>query len=351
MDRQSFISTKPTDNANKYIVGYFKDREIHASLVKGMIQMRPSFSYFDKSDKRNKAEQKAENEADLDEEEPKQVTVKFARTENDRLRKAREKSFNFISQKSAEEAWCQTMYYGRETTEAELERHKLFSTSNEITGHALSLASSDYIETLIPAENKHCSLEARVVSMAKLRTLPLSDQIHHILKDAKVVSYVKLLELLDGRRFSPKQIIQVLQLEGILIHGNWVVQSEKLYQPESVSGINGVPAELMCRARDYILYQFYRNEVIDRRKISNVTQIPADEVKQILLTVAKRHRKQWQLLVPPNPQFEEQHQEVKQRQDAYWRAKEATYLEWQRLAEVEEKSPRRKRKVSERSRV
>lgn len=313
--------------------------------------MRPSFSYFDKSDKRNKAEQKAENEADLDEEEPKQVTVKFARTENDRLRKAREKSFNYISQRSADEPWCQTMYYNKETTEAELERQKLFSASNELTGHALSLSSGEYIEALIPAENKHCSLEARVISTNKLRTMSLSDQIHHILKDSKVVSYSTLLEMLDVRRFSPKQIIQVLQLEGILIHGNWVVQSERLYPAESVSGTNGVPAELMCRARDYILYQFYRDEVIDRRKISNVTQIPADEVKDILLTVAYRHQKQWRLLLPPSPQFEEQHQEVKQRQDAYWRAKESTYLEWQRQAEAEEKSPRRKRKTSERNRV
>lgn len=206
MDRQTFISTKPLDNINKYIVGYFKDREIHASLVKGMIQMRPSFSYFDKSDKRNKAEQKAENEADLDEEEPKQVTVKFARNDNDRSKKAREKSFNYIAQKSAEEPWCQTMFYPHDTAEAELERQKLFSATNEATGHALSLKSNEYVESLIPPENQHCSLEARVISMSKLKTLPLSDQIQNILKDSKVVSYRKLLELLDLRKFSPKQV-------------------------------------------------------------------------------------------------------------------------------------------------
>lgn len=206
MDRQTFISTKPLDNINKYIVGYLKDREIHASLVKGMIQMRPSFSYFDKSDKRNKAEQKAENEADLDEEEPKQVTVKFARNDNDRSKKAREKSFNYMTQKSAEEPWCQTMFYPHDTTEAELERQKLFSATNEATGHALSLKSSEYIESLIPPENQHCSLDARVISMNKLKTLPLSDQIQNILKDSKVVSYSKLLELLDLRRFSQKQV-------------------------------------------------------------------------------------------------------------------------------------------------
>lgn len=105
----------------------------------------------------------------------------------------------------------------------------------------------------------------------------------------------------------------------------------------------------MCRARDYILYQFYCNESIDRRKISNITQIPADEVYELLLTVAKRHKKQWQLILPADPNFDREHPEVKQRQDAYWRAKELTYLEWQRQVEADEKSPRRKRKISERS--
>lgn len=89
--------------------------------------MRPSFSYFDKSDTRNKAEKKAENDADLDEEEPKQITVQFARTENDSIRKAREKSFGFLSAKSADEAWCRTMWYPKDSQQAVLEREKLFT--------------------------------------------------------------------------------------------------------------------------------------------------------------------------------------------------------------------------------
>lgn len=98
----------------------------------------------------------------------------------------------------------------------------------------------------------------------------------------------------------------------------------------------------MCRARDYILYQFYRDEVVDRRKISNTTQIPADEVKEILQTVAKWEQNKWQLLLQPNPEFDDQHQELKLRQDAYWRGKEENFQE----LETEDKSPRRKRKIS-----
>lgn len=101
----------------------------------------------------------------------------------------------------------------------------------------------------------------------------------------------------------------------------------------------------MCRARDYIIYQFYRNESIDRKKISVVTQIPPEEVKDILQTIASFKQKSWQLLRPPNYDFEKQFQELKQRQDVFWHAKEEMFLE----LEHEAKSPRRKRKVSQRS--
>lgn len=128
-----------------------------------------------------------------------------------------------------------------------------------------------------------------------------------------------------------------------MIHGNWIVQSEAIYPPKSVSPTNGVSAELMCRARDYILYQFYRNEFIDRKKISLVTQIPPDEVKEILLTISKFLGKNgWQLLRSPNSQFEEKYPEIKQRQDVFWRSKDEAFLE----LEQEARSPRRKRKIS-----
>lgn len=130
MDRQAFVSTRPLENTDRFLVGVMQDKEIHVTpLSGGILQMRPSFSYFDKSDVRSKAEKKAENDADMDEEEAKQVTVQFARTENENVRKAREKSFGVVSQKGADEPWCETVYYARDTPEAALEREKLFATN------------------------------------------------------------------------------------------------------------------------------------------------------------------------------------------------------------------------------
>lgn len=129
MDRQAFVSSRPLENTDRFMVAVAQDGELHLTpLNGGILQMRPSFGYFDKSDVRSKAEKKAENEADLDEEEAKQVTVQFARTENENVKRAREKSFGVVSQKGADEPWCETEYFGRDTPEAALEREKLFAT-------------------------------------------------------------------------------------------------------------------------------------------------------------------------------------------------------------------------------
>lgn len=160
---------------------------------------------------------------------------------------------------------------------------------------------------------------------------------------AKVVSFDRLTQIVGKNIYDDEKIFRALPTVGLMIHGNWVVQSEAIYAPKTVSPTNGVPAELMCRARDYILYQFYRNEFIDRKKISTVTQIPAEEVEELLLTISKWDGKNgWQLLRPPNLRFEQKYPELKQRQDNFWRSKEELFLE----LEQEARSPRRKRKIS-----
>lgn len=163
---------------------------------------------------------------------------------------------------------------------------------------------------------------------------------------AKVVPFDRLTEIVGNNVYNEEKIFRALPTVGLMIHGNWVVQSEAIYPPKTVSAVNGVSSELMCRARDYILYQFYRNEFIDRKKISAVTQVPAKEVEELLRTISKWDGKNgWQLMRPPNMKFEHKYPEIKQRQDIFWRSKEELFLEM----EQEFRSPRRKRKISVKS--
>jgi hypothetical protein len=72
--------------------------------------------------------------ADLsgEDEEVQQVMVKFAQQETDRKRRARERSFSYLSQKSAEEPWFRTEFHNHHSEKAEVCSH-IVSQKLEVT--------------------------------------------------------------------------------------------------------------------------------------------------------------------------------------------------------------------------
>lgn len=184
MDKQAFTSHKSIDDVSKYIVGIYQDKEIHLSPLSSILQLRPNFSYFDKEDKRTKAEEKAINEED-DDEELQQVTVKFARS-GVNAKKTKEKGYDSYLKKSVEEPWCETYWHARTSPTSELERQKLFATNHQ-TSHALALDSRKYVEKLLPSNEKENSIDtvlpSNVISKVKLKLMSLTDQLKIILKD------------------------------------------------------------------------------------------------------------------------------------------------------------------------
>uniref|UniRef100_A0A182K528 DNA-directed RNA polymerase III subunit RPC5 n=1 Tax=Anopheles christyi TaxID=43041 RepID=A0A182K528_9DIPT len=344
MDKQSFLSAKPIEDVGRYLVCVMQDGEMHATPLKGIVAMRQMFSYFDKQDTRTKAEQKAERDADgtAEDEELTQVTVKFA--ENERMRKAREKSFNYLSEMEAEEPWCETFWHEKTTSTAELEKQKLFSGTGAsgsgrlVTDNAaLNVRSSEYMEMLISKEktdrNIDSLLPSRVVCMHKLDHLPLEDQLKVILTDAKVITSQQIFDLLPNRTLPPEKVRRVLMKVGWLIRGNWVAQAEYVYPDGSVSGTNGVTAEQMRNARDYILYRFTKCDKLERTQLVTITQLPVEEIREILSSVAKLNTadRTWSMLLPSNEAFlcvEEQ--EMSERQAAYWKARAEFFNEMER---------------------
>lgn len=174
-------------------------------IILAILQMRQNFSYFDKGDKRTKAEQQAENGSDDEADDLKQVTVKFARADNEKLRKAREKSYNFIQQLGADEPWCETMWYPKSSYESEMERQKItgFHPAND-DGY-ISLSSKEYFSELLNGvENKtpvpatsntpEAAIDEKIItqistiaiSMTRLKKLPLLDQVKTLLRDGKI---------------------------------------------------------------------------------------------------------------------------------------------------------------------
>lgn len=96
------------------------------------------------------------------------------------------------------------------------------------------------------------------------------------------------------------------------------------------------------------LYQFSKMDYVSRQKVIVNTQLPPDEVKEILLTVAKLDpsKNKWHLLQTPDTQFEKNNQELKQRQDVYWRAKELKFQEME-MDQKSQSKRSRKRSIRE----
>lgn len=314
--------------------------------------MRQNFSYFDKQDKRTKAEQKAENGSDDDADDVKQITVKFARADNDKLRKAREKSYNFVSKIGADEPWCETLWHSHKSHAAEMERQKIFEQRAADGSNNLDLHCKNYLNDLImnndsstqkaqkscadettnndavpdPLNESEKLISKQIITMSNLHKLPLKNQICHLLRDSRVVSLQTLLRLLDDSALPLDKVLRTLNLVGVLVRGNWVLQSELLYPPSSVSGTNGVSAEFMCKARDYVLYQFTKVDQLNRAKIAFSTQIPTEEAKEILETVARLlPNKMWELLESPNLEFEKKYPEITNLQQMYFNSKEPIF--------------------------
>lgn len=65
----------------------------------------------------------------------------------------------------------------------------------------------------------------------------------------------KIMSELKGINTSPEKVLQILPTIAVLVCGNWILNSEFLYPENTVSGNNGVPAEYMCKARDYTVYR------------------------------------------------------------------------------------------------
>lgn len=330
MDKQILQSTRAVIGCSQYAIAVVNDKELHATPLQGIIHLRPSFGYLDKSDKRAKDEskEKGDGENEDEEEEAEQVTVKFARQENERLKRLRERSFGYLSKKSAEEPWYYTQYFGRFSEKAELEKAHLYCESAlTSTGDTaqMSLARSDYTRLLVPPpiqEEYQKQVASDALSLIQLQQMSMVDRVRQLLLRAKIVQFSQLLSLL-GHENDVAGMLRAVQQCAVLVRGNWLVRSDLLYPKDSFSASGKVPAELMCRARDYILHRFTQERFVEQEKLQKITNLGPEEMNEILSQFAKpRSGRGWELQRPYDNDFITRYPEVLQRQQMMWEAKQ-----------------------------
>lgn len=325
VDRVFLESSKPTEDTDRYAAATFNGKEIHLTTLKGIFQFRPVFPYLEKSLKRRKDTDNNES----DEEQPgpssaQQVTVKFKG--DDRWNKLDETSYKALQARSAKEPWTECEWHDVNSPLSNVESLKLIADNTEDVSQASTLTDSEYIKLLIPQDKEQAPdepmLPSHLFSLNHLKTLPLQERCRVLLKDTQIISFEQLLmALTGGEKVTRDGLLKVLPTVAVLVRGNWIVKSDVLYPANTFSATSGVPAELMCRARDYVLYQFTQNQHVERKKMSSVLKIPSEEIKEIFTGIAKlrRHSKEWELKLPNDVDFIIKYGDFAQKQDSMWK--------------------------------
>uniref|UniRef100_A0A8C3VPI9 RNA polymerase III subunit E n=1 Tax=Catagonus wagneri TaxID=51154 RepID=A0A8C3VPI9_9CETA len=327
MDKQTFCSSQTTSNTSRYAAALYRPGELHLTPLHGILQLRPSLSYLDKADAKHR-EREAANEAgdssqDEAEEDVKQITVRFSRPESEQARQRRVQSYEFLQKKHAEEPWVHLHYYGLKDSRSEHERQYLLCQgASGVESTELVKSPSEYLVMLMPPsqeeEKDKPVAPSNVLSMAQLRTLSLADQIKILMKNVKVMPFANLMSLL-GPSVDSVAVLRGIQKVAMLVQGNWVVKSDILYPKDSSSPHSGVPAEILCRGRDFVMWKFTQSRWVVRKEVAAVTKLCAEDVKDFLEHMAVvRINRGWEFMLPHDGDFIKKHPDVVQRQHMLW---------------------------------
>ncbi|KAK7864531.1 hypothetical protein R5R35_007308 [Gryllus longicercus] len=321
LDKTVLESTCPVPDAGRYAIGVLHAGELHLNPLYTCVEMRNYLPFLDTGDKRAKEAAKSREDGEVEEEELKQITVKFARQESERVKRARERSFNYLSKKSAEEPWYSTEFHPYRSEKSECLQARLFCPAPEEKPMQLSLDGEQYRELLAPPEALDDAVYGTLeTTMRRLRSRPLVDRVRHLLRSAEVLGFDELMELLEGDE-KPMEVVRTLQQVGVLVQGNWVIKSEELYPAEG-SYPPGITADALCQARDYMLLQFTRKLCLPMTELQNGARITPSILREIVERLAiMLPLKGWEFKLPSDETFGVRFPEVSQRQQMMWEAR------------------------------
>nr|CAB3265034.1 DNA-directed RNA polymerase III subunit RPC5-like [Phallusia mammillata] len=339
MDTQVLSSSCIPQCGRRYAAATISAGQVHLTPISEVMQMRPSFRYMDRAEKRAiqaaqmKAQAESGNSSQDEAEDAKAVTVRFKGAETEAARVARERSYAAYEKNLHEEKWISATIHPKDDVHSKRERNLMFCTQeythgsnvdNEDFGQMM-LSASDYLKSIVPnyisAETDSIVNPTNVLSLANLQTMSLPEQLRAVMCNVKIIHFSHLLRLLPGSP-EPNSVVRSLQSYAVLVQGCWIVKSEILYPTKTLSPVSGTPCELVCKARDYILCLFSYDKYLVRRELIKKLKVPSEEVKSILEQIAvMKTGHGWHLRLEPDTHFMEQYPEVCERQSMVWSAR------------------------------
>lgn len=152
MDKQVLVGSSAVSRTGRYAVGLLDDNELHLTRLEGVLSLRPSLGYLDKSDTRAKAEGRVVADPDDPVEpadvKPEPVTVKFARGDPERNKKYKEKSYDYQKKVQEEEAWVHTRFNQMKGNTWDVESQRMFCSAMDTDVREMELGAGEYLLSL-----------------------------------------------------------------------------------------------------------------------------------------------------------------------------------------------------------
>ncbi|KAJ3415682.1 DNA-directed RNA polymerase III subunit RPC5 [Chytridiales sp. JEL 0842] len=328
LDKQTYQSTLVPMPGN-YYVGAMRDDEIHLTPLTGFVQLRPTLKYLDKISEKEKAanmriqqEEAREAGQPTKEEDAKifQRTIKQS-DDKDAMRKLKQGEEEKMYER---EEWLPISFLDETTADSTEEYEKLFSLGDELDSNTTKKGYLDGIGPKIESEYSALSAENGKVSIRSglplddISKLSLAYRLKALFMNAHIMQHQKLKTLIEDD-ISDEELIEELERICVLVRGVWIVRSEVHYTGR------------VADARRLLLNLFSQNEVVTRKAVNTIANLPYDMITNIFIEIATKENigypgtyrppappskktRGWTLKVTPDDDFCADHPELVNRQ-------------------------------------
>lgn len=148
MDKQILVGSSAVEKTGRYAVGILNDNELHLTQLEGVVSLRPSLGYLDKSDLRSKTSAASDPDAETPDVKPEAVTVKFARGDPEKNKKYKERSFEYQQKLQNEEAWVEADFNQMKGPTWDAESQKMFCGAMDNMVAPMEKSPDDYLLSL-----------------------------------------------------------------------------------------------------------------------------------------------------------------------------------------------------------
>jgi len=310
--------------------------ELHLTPLSNIIQLRPDYMYVDSRVAKLAAEMSAATGADSSEgeDDTRPVSVRFKPHESEDALARRMASYEYHQQQVDEEPWVPVQHFPVGSEQSEMERWQLFVDHADTSSRSeFYMSPVDYQKQLISKMESEVSaavtsLPNSVLSLAALKTMTFADQIRALMRSVRAIRFTELLAVLKSlvelsSSLDGLEVLRHLQQYAVLIQGCWVVKSDVLYVRDSASESTGTPADVLCRARDFVLWHFEQGHTISRKEIATATaRLATEDEREILDKIARRSAtgRSWEFRMERDNEFlgDERYRQVIKRQENLW---------------------------------